>query len=252
MFQDLKILSPQTDASTRYTNASDWAFAAELTAIPVTRDEYAALAQEYAIVFSNTAPSYPMAVLGLDGKNCYINAAAQWTAQHLPSRLAIYPFGSALIAGKTELVRYASTSHFDSASGKALYDEQGKPTELMEEIITMAARNHLGLSGVAALTQQLDDAGLLLAMHLDIGLPDGSQHAVNGFLAVDEAALAALDPERRAALEASGAMALLNAHKQSLSNFARLLTAADTPAAKPKKASKPRAAAAKPKVAKAT
>jgi hypothetical protein len=223
MFQDLKIISPQADASTRYTEVKDWAFAAGLTAIPVTRDEVGALAQEYAIVFSNTTPSYPMAVLGLDGKNCYVNAASQWTAKNVPARLAIYPFGSAVIDGKTELVRDVGACHFGKADGKSLFDGQGNPTELMDHVTTIAARAHLGMKAIGTLTAQLQDAGLLTDTELAVHMKDGSQHTVNGFKAVDAAALAKLDQGVRSQLEASGAMALLAAHQQSLTNFNRLL-----------------------------
>ncbi|MES2606959.1 MAG: SapC family protein [Pseudomonadota bacterium] len=243
MFQDLKIISPQADATTRYSDVKDWAFAAELTAIPVTRDELGALAQEYAIVFSNTSPSYPMAVLGLDGKNCYINAAAQWTAQNVPTRLAIYPFGSSVIDGKTELVRDVGACHFDKADGKSLFDGQGNPTELMDHVTTIAARAHLGMKAIGALTAQLQDAGLLADTELAVDLKDGSQYTVNGFKAVNAAALAKLDQDVRSQLEASGAMALLAAHQQSLVNFNHVLEAVSTQAASPAKKTAKTAAA---------
>jgi hypothetical protein len=238
MFQDLKIISPQADAKTRYSEVKDWAFAAGLTAVPVTRDEVEALAQEFAIVFSNTTPSYPMAVLGLDGKNCYVNAAAQWTAKNVPTRLAIYPFGSAVIDGKTELVRDVDAVHFNQADGKTLFDGQGNPTELMDHVTTIAARAHLGMKSIGELTAQLNDAGLLIDTELAVDLKDGSKQIVNGFKAVNAAALAKLDQGVRGQLEASGAMALLAAHQQSLTNFNRLLETLLQPevAAKPVKA----------------
>lgn len=242
MFTDLKIISAKADADTRFTRASDWTFAAGLTAIPVSRDELGAIAQEYAIVFSTTTPSFPMALLGLDGKNNYLGTDGQWAAKQLPVRLAIYPFGSRVIDGKTELVRDAKACHFDRADGAPLYDAQGNATDLMDEITTMAARAHLGMKAIASMTAQLQDAGLLTDTELAVERADGSAFTVNGFQAADTVALGKLDQAVRSELEASGAMALLAAHQQSLSNFKRLIeavSAADAkPAAKSRKAAK--------------
>lgn len=223
MFTELTILSPQADAATRFRPSPDWVCAAGLTAIPVTKDEVEALAEEYAIVFSNTSPSFPMAVLGADGRNGYLNAQGQWDAKHLPARLAIYPFGSKVIDGKTHLVRDAGAPQFADPNGKALYDGQGQGTPLMSEITTSAARVHLGFVAIAALVDQIDRAGLLGDAHLDVNYSDGSDALVGGFLAVNPEALAGLDPATTRALEDSGAMALVKLHQASLRHIDRAL-----------------------------
>lgn len=223
MFSDLKILSPQADAAIRYTRANDWTYAASLTAIPVTRDEVDALAQEYAIVFSSTVPSFPMAVLGVDGKNAYLDASGQWAAKQLPARLAIYPFGTSVINGKTELVCDVAASHFGEAGGQPLFDENGHASPVMSEVTTATVRTHLGFAAIAAQTEQLEKAGLLADAKLDVKLPDGSAHALAGFQVIDAAAVAALDAANSAALEASGAMALLKLHQASMSQIHRAL-----------------------------
>ncbi len=252
MYENLHLISPKTDAATRFSIGTDWKFAAELNLITLTDYEVLAAAAEYPVVFSIAEPTHPVALLGAGGKNNYVNEAGTWTARHIPARLGAYPFDTVEHDGAIILVRAADAPHFQKADGQPLYDEAGKPLPLMGQVHEVAARVFVGTNAAKRLAAELEAAGLLMIAQVNVTLADGTVRSVNGFKACNEKALAALDAKTRAALEASGAMALLGAHRASLQNLARLFpeapAAESEAAAAPKKAAKPRAA--KPKAPK--
>jgi hypothetical protein len=253
MYDNLLMISPKTDAATRFSIASDWNFAAQLDTVTLTDFEVLAAAAEYPVVFSIAEPSQPVALLGGAGKNNYVNAAGKWTARHIPARLCAYPFDVVEHDGQVIMVRSADAPHFQNADGQPLYNEAGEPLPVLREINETVARVFIGTKAAKRLTAELEAAGLLMVAQVNVTLADGTVSGVNGFKACNEKALAALDAKTREALEASGAMALLIAHRASLQNLARLFPAVAAPAAEAeaapaKKAAKPRAA--KPKAAK--
>jgi hypothetical protein len=253
MYENLQLISPKTDSKTRFSIASNWSFAAQLDTITLTDYEVMAAAAEYPVVFSLAEPSHPLALLGGAGKNNYVNETGTWTARHIPARLGAYPFDTVEHDGTIILVRAADAPHFQKADGQPLYDEAGEPLPLMREIHEVAARVFVGTNAAKRLTAELEAAGLLMVAQVNVTIADGSVRSVNGFKACNEKALAAIDAKTKAALEASGAMTLLLAHRASLQNLGRLFPdtaapAAEGDAAPAKKAAKPRAA--KPKATK--
>ncbi len=247
MFQNFKIVSSQADAQTRFSSSKDWKFASDLVMTPVTSKEIPTLASEYAVVFSGEDTLFPVALFGLEGKNLYVSPEGAWSAQNIPSRMRIAPFGTIVQDGKAHIVRDVDAPHFQDPAGELLYSAEGKEMPIMNRVTLMAAEMHLGLVDAAQRTKEVADAGLLVDATVTLTWPDGSQRNIAGFKAVNEAALAALDAKSRKALEESGALAMLEAHQQSLINLGRLT--ADAPAAdeQPKAAAKKRSsAAAKP------
>ncbi len=242
MFNKLKIISPKTDAATRFTRGTDWNFAADLTVVPLTRDEVEALAPEYTIVFAATTPSFPIALLGLDGKNTYVTDKGHWAASRVPERVSMYPFCTVEQNGARHLGCEANAAHFKGKDGEPLYDANGDHTPLLEKIMELEARTFLGLKAAVRLTSQLEAAGLLTDSAIHLGMAGGGSRVVNGFRSISVAALTALDDATRAALQESGALALVEAHAASLANLGYHLPAPAPVAAPKKKATK----AAKP------
>lgn len=243
MFQNLQVISPNTDAQTRYTTGHDWKVSADQISVPVTRDEMPALAGQFVLVFAVDTPSYPVALLGTDGKNTYLNKEGDWDGVSIPARMAIYPFSSVVVEGQVELARAADAANFKDPAGEALFDERGAATPFLQAMTMTVARSHFGVMQAMRLTGELDQAGLLKAAPLSFALADGTSRQVDGYRIVDEAALSRLDGATRMQLEHSGAMALVTAHRTSLTNVARLAAAPQFVAAK---APRKRAAPAKP------
>ncbi len=188
-------------------------------------NEADALAREYVLVFSQEEHSGPVVLLGVGETNAYMTPEGKWQAQAIPARLRTYPF--ILVAtekpGQMIVARDANAEHFKGQAGQALFDAQGKPAELLQQITSLLMAMHNEFQEAQALTRQLEDAGLIDERRVDIQLKDGTYRHFAGFKAVVEDKLAALDDATRKELEHSGAMKLLQLHQASLNNFARLV-----------------------------
>ncbi len=237
MFQNLQVISRETDVHTRFTAGHVWQCAANQISVPATRDDVLNLAAEYVVVFSTDTPSYPVALLGLDGRNGYVTADGQWTSITIPARLKDFPFCSIVHDGEPLLVRAADAPHFKPQDGQPLYDDRGNGTDLLGKVTLAVARSHLGLQVAINLTAQLEAAGLLMEGTLSLTLPNGKVRLIDGYKLMNPTAFAMLSTVEIAKLEDSGAMAMLLAHQSSLVNLprlAKLANAAKLPTARKK------------------
>ena len=217
-----------TDSQTCLSSPSThWTFARQQKLAPIALGEAEALAREYVLVFSKESegPSVPIVLLGVADRNVYVDDAGAWQASAIPARLRLYPF--TLVAGQTAgqyvVARDADAPHFQGADGQPLFDEQGQPSPLVKQ--TTAALIELQRSQLEAqaLTEQLKAAGLIAERRIDVQLKDGNWRSYTGFLAIDEDRLATLDETTRDRLQQSGALKLLELHRTTLANFARLV-----------------------------
>jgi hypothetical protein len=198
---------------------------AGMNALFITAIEFGDVCREYPIVFvdAGTGPDgkrevAPMAVLGLDkGENLMLDADGTWGARYTPALLRGYPFGLAPVDAQSYTICVDAKSAALSADvGQRLFDDAGEPTALLnqrrqfvEEIEREAQRTRL-------FGRRLIELELLRSMRFDATLPDGQTMSVDGFMAVDEAKLAALPDATLVELHKSGVMALLHAHQISL------------------------------------
>lgn len=232
-FQNVHAMNPNlvaldtTDQETTLSPPNRWSFAAAETVTPVVLAEAEALAQEYVLLFSKEpqGPSSLVALLGLAGRNAYVDAAGQWQARTIPARLRLYPF--MLAAGQTPsqyvVARDADAPHFQGEAGQPLFDGQGQPTPLVQQVTAALIEQQRSQLEAQALTQQLEVAGLIDERRIDVQLKDGTWRSYAGFKAVVEERLAALDEATRTELQQSGALKLLELHRKSLAHFGRLI-----------------------------
>ena len=215
------------DPSARFAPANSWSFAANETHAGVALGEVEELAKEYVVVFSleKNAPSSIIVLLGVDGKNAYLDDQGRWIANAIPSVFKLYPFR--LVNGDTPekfiVARDKNAPHFQSEEGELVFGPDKKPTEFLERITADLIKVHRSSLEGQALVKQLEDAGLIEERRIDIQLVDGTSRSFAGFKAVNEEKLVGLDPELKKTMDASGAMNLLTLHKASLVNFARLI-----------------------------
>lgn len=217
-----------SDTETCISSLSNWTFAAQETLVPVALSEAEALSREYVLVFSKEAegPTTPLALLGVTGRNDYLDSAGNWQANAIPAHLRLYPF--ALVAGPTPgqyiVVRDADAPHFQGEAGQPLFDEQSQPSPLVQHVTAALIELRRSQLEAQALAQQLKEAGLISERRIDVQLKDGTWRSFAGFLAIDEERLASLSEASRNALQQSGALKLLELHRASLANFGRLIT----------------------------
>lgn len=258
MYQNLQPVSPVTDANVTFSVSNSWQFAAGTTSISITFDEANDLAREFVLMFSGDGAATPVCLLGAQGAgNQYINAEGGWAAKAVPARLRAYPF--ACVAGAREgqavLLRDAAAPHFKQGQGEPLFDAGGQASALLRQAEVFLTQVHDGLAKARRIGEQLRDAGVLCPVKLEAPAAANKPVLAEGFLSIDVAKFDQLAPAVRAALDASGATALVVAQRRSITNASRLLPPATSSAAateKPQRRTKAAEASTGAKPARAT
>lgn len=203
-----------------------------LNSLFLTAVEFADACKEFPVVFvrvgeppadGSAQAVAPLAVLGLKpGANLFIKDG-RWLADYMPAYLRRYPFAMARIAEDEVAVCIDEQWRgFSTTEGTPLFAENGEPTEF-----TINAKNFLEnfereSERTRMACNELQRLDLLQDMRFEATLPSGEKIDVEGFLAVNEKKLAELPDEEVVRLHRNGLLALLEMHRLSLGNMARL------------------------------
>lgn len=233
MYQQPEALDKNTHAGLRLSPTNTFAFAADLTVAPLAGMEITQAATCYPIVFlpAGQGPVLPQALLGLKGRNTYLNAAQQWTAAYVPASLRKYPFALAEVGESGNFVLAVDTAapHLQKEKGDLLISEEGEFTDLTKtagEFVTRL-RNQMGVT--AAALAEVDAAGILVDKTLTI--QEGSTTSmIGGFRTADLEKLAAQDDATLAKWARNGVLQIIYAHLDSLRHLQALVAAEGRPA----------------------
>lgn len=164
-------LSKTRHAALTFSPLVDYSFTAAMNSMPLLGFEVVEASRCFAIAFPAAGSAVPHALLGLGGKNIFVDARGRWTAPYLPLYAANHPFS--LIAARfpeqekmpgVVLAVDEDAPHFRRKDGLPLYGEDGEPLEFLQRITATLGNQHqrhrdseqalaeLGLSGV--LTEQ--------------------------------------------------------------------------------------------------
>jgi hypothetical protein len=225
MFKTPEALNRERHKMLRFNSNVGYSAAANLMVIPTVAGEVLMVARDYVVVFDKTQPQ-ALALLGVEkDRNAYVNEKGQWFGRYLPALIRSYPFSLMATPSQTPgpegttsftMVIDASAPQFESSIGEKLFDDDGKPTELLEkakQVVTSLQRDTLLTQ---RLVRQLADFDLLVENHIEIKKRD---MAVTGFRVVDQKKLAQIAPDDLAKLRDSGALTLAYAHITSLTNL---------------------------------
>jgi hypothetical protein len=224
MFASISPVSPHTVSGLSFQPAQNWLYAKSQIWIEAVRSEAKELSTYYPLVFSPEENSRLMAVMGKGEKNVFIDDEGRWRVPVIPARLRSYPFTLALAApGSYTLAADLTAPQFVKEGGEAIFDAKEEPAEFVSKAFEFAKLVLQDGIVTQQLVAQLEAAGLLGERMISVSKPDGGTETFAGFKAVVPERLNALDETSRNALQKSGALALLEAHQESLKNFSRLM-----------------------------
>lgn len=212
--------------------ATNFGFAREAVAIPLCIGEFAVAMRHYPIVFAIDDYASPIALVGIKReRNLFIERDGSWRAgSYVPAYVRRYPFIGTQTpdkAGQLLSIDRASDrfvgSSADQHDVERLFDEAGGPTRTAQSAMAFCRAYYADSTNTVAFGQALVAAKVLTPYHADFRLPDGSQHQVNGFSAVDEKAFRALPAETITDWHAKGWLDLVTLHLASLQSFQGLL-----------------------------
>ena len=204
---------------------------ASFTSFSVTVSEFAEAGREFPILFVRSAPEgeretvAPVAVFGLKaGENLFLKDD-RWLAGYMPAIMRAYPFTMARIEGadRWALVFDQSWSGIGREHGKPLFNEKGEATELLTQVHTFVQEIEADVERTRQACALLLEHKLLKGMRFDATLANGETISVDGFMTVDEDAIAKLTDAQIVTFYRNGLLNLLHTHQLSLGNMRRLL-----------------------------
>lgn len=204
--------------------APDFAFSAEINAVPLMAVEFLRAANEYAIVFTQAGDEIvPAVVLGVRGdQNLYLSADKKWQADYIPAFIRRYPFVFSSSADGRTLTLCLDESHPGvnrDGKGERLFADDGKPTPYVERVLKFLQEYQSHFERTRAFCKRVKELGLIEPMQAQVTTPKGEKLTLNGFLSVNRDKLRALDGEALAQLAKTDELELLYLQLHSMRNF---------------------------------
>ena len=142
----------------------------------------------------------------------------------MPAVMRMYPFCMARVDDERLALcldmAYAGASE---SEGEALFDAEGKPTELLQSVQKQLEDLEVEVQRTRAVCVRLQELDLLRDMRFDATLPGGRKHTVDGFLVVDEEKVRNLPDAAVLELHRNGLLGLIHLHWMSMRNMHPLL-----------------------------
>ncbi|MGL3823610.1 SapC family protein [Sphingopyxis sp. R3-92] len=204
-----------------------YGFARDANAIPLTVIEFGAAMRHYPVVFA-AGDGFPVAILGLDRRNGFVDGEAWAPGCYVPAYARRYPF---VFVDRSQdsfvLAIDRAAPHFaGDDEGAALFSD-GKPTEVVDNILTFCRDFHGAHIQTDAFVEALLAQELLVDQHADARLDSGQALMLRGFKIVDRAKFDALPDALVLEWHRKGWLALIHFHFLSLDRFADLLARAE-------------------------
>jgi SapC len=233
--QRMVLLDRVQHAGKRVQAVSDWRFAIETNALPITGVEFAEIARECPIGFINVGTDdkgqaliAPMALLGLrERQNLFIDATTgRWLGGYLPATLRRYPFAFVRNQGSDQLSLAIDEGYpgFNDSEGELLLAADGTPTEYVQSVMRFLERFEVEQQRTAAFCARLVELNLLRGAEIKGDLANGEKINAAGFFMVDEQKLQALPDADVLSLHRAGILGLIHAHLVSMGQVHRLAT----------------------------
>lgn len=204
-----------------------YGFAQQANAIPLTIIEFGAAMRHYPIVFA-AGDGFPVAILGLDRSNGFVDGEAWAPDCYVPAYARRYPF---VFVDRSQdsfvLAIDRAAPHFVAGDGSEALFSNGKPTEVVDNILAFCRDFHGAHIQTDAFVEALVAEDLLVDQHADARLNSGQALLLRGFRIVDRTKFEALSDDLVLDWHRKGWLALVHFHFLSLYRFADLLGRAE-------------------------
>lgn len=203
----------------------DASFAADTPFVPIVAGELAAAARDYPVVFAADS-AQPLAILGLERRNLFIEGGRWSNEAYIPAYVRRYPFAFVATVnpdGFALAIDGGSDRVAQGGKEGAVLFENGEPSALTRQALEFCAAFGREVEMTSLFTTALKEKDLLIDRRADATLPDGRKLGLDGFQIVDAEKFNALDDETVVAWHRQGILALVHHHLASLDRFRALL-----------------------------
>lgn len=189
--------------------------------------EFADASLEYPVVFVRVGQAAdgqrpaiaPLAVFGLKaGSNVFVKDG-QWTGRYLPAYVRRYPFAMARIddgGSDMALCLDDRSGAFSETEGEPLFKADGEASDLLLNAKQFCEDFEREAERTRQACELLQDLNLLQDMRFEAQLPSGEKLDVDGFMTINEKALAELPDEKIVELHRNGLLEVITMHRLSL------------------------------------
>ena len=234
IYKNPVMLNQVAHKSVKIGRVDNFNFARDLNSVLITGQEFLEASKHYPIVFVSGKGEdiVPLAILGLRQKgNLFIDDDGKWKeSAYIPAFFRRYPFilAESDTSGENFAVSVdASYEGFDKEEGMALFDDEGNPTNELNQIMEFLKQYQMQNMITQEFIKKLVSYNLLKDFAADVTLPAGEKLGFRGLKMVNEKALLELDDDKALDLFRRGFLAWIYGHLFSLGNF-RVLGAAET------------------------
>ena len=204
-------------------------FARHTNSVLLAATELAEASRDYPVVFvGKDSSEFTLAALvGLrEQENVFVDDAGEWqVGRYLPAFVRRYPFVLAEGEAGSDLTVCVDESYSgltkSEKTGQALFDAEGKETQVLRTAIDFLQLFHLEMRRTRAFAARLAKLDLLVPKTVRIERA-GKQEVLDGLFVVDEEKLVKLPDAELLALIREGFMPWIYAHLLSLGNLERL------------------------------
>lgn len=223
-YRDPQLISSRDHAQWRIKDG-DVSFARDTIAVPIVVGEFKAALRSFPILFTAAGEQIsPIALLGLDADNLFVNEGRWSEGAYVPAYVRRYPFGFIAHRDGIALGIDAACDRIvrDGDEGEPLF-ESGEPTDVTRQALQFCDTYRVESQMTQAFCEALQARDLLIDRRADATLPSGRKLGIDGFRIVDEARFRALDAASIVEWHNKGWLALVHFHLASLERFEDLL-----------------------------
>jgi hypothetical protein len=232
MFQQVVPVNKDRHAGKKIKDISSFEFASNFHIAYVTMHEFARAASIFPIVFLEDKEKdefRPVVLLGLNaGENLFVDAEGKWQGSYVPAIIRRYPFALTPSGGDGQYVVCIDEASplVSDTEGAALFDEQGEPTQVIENVKRYLAE----LQQMDALThtfcKYLAENNMFTPLNMRVRDNDKVK-TVSGCYVVNEDRLNSLSDSKFLEFKANSYLAPVYAHLISLAQTERLVKLQD-------------------------
>lgn len=228
MFKNVVPISTKNHSDIKVIQMDSYAFAKNTHIASVMLQEFPKAALVYPIVFiedKSVSEFKPVVLLGLqDNENLFVDEDNRWNAQYIPAIIRRYPFALASTNDENQFTICIDEESelVSKTEGVPLFDEKGKPTELMQNIKSYLTN----LQQMEILTRELSnifkEKDLLAPLELKLRIGENMKN-IEGLFSINEEKLNALPDEDFLTFKKQNVLVLIYSHIISVAQMENLI-----------------------------
>jgi hypothetical protein len=164
-------------------------FARGTNSIPLNAVEFSEAARSYPIVFTSGAEPMPVALVGLENENYFLDTAGRWREDsYIPAYVRKYPFALMESPDRQQWILCVdeAAQNYAASAPKMPFYVEGKAGEVSQRALDFCSAFQQHYRFTRDFVQGLMDQNLLVERVSTLTLPDGAQVNLRGFMTIDE------------------------------------------------------------------